>query len=126
MLIQILAKESIGNNDSLEYKNVADYVQSENDFEFLHSILPKKVTGKKFMQLLNEPDDSEKSDNSDESDSSSSSSSDDDESSSSDSSSGKKDDESVTVKTEDQTEKKKWIEECRRCFVVSIKNFFLK
>ncbi|XP_037035162.1 chromatin accessibility complex 16kD protein [Bradysia coprophila] len=85
MLIKTLAKESIGKNKTLEYKHVADYVQSDNKLEFLHSILPKKITGKAFMKLLNETDDSDKSDNSDESDSSSSSSSEDDELSSSDS-----------------------------------------
>lgn len=88
MLIKTLAKKSIGKNESLEYKNVADFVQSDNNLEFLHSILPKKITGKTFLKLLDETDDSEKSD--DESDSSSSSSSDDDESSSSDSGTSEK------------------------------------
>lgn len=121
MLIKTLAKESIGKNKTLEYKHVADYVQSDNNLEFLHSILPKKITGKTFLKLLNEPDDSDKSDNSDESDSSSSSSSDDDESSSSESGSSAKANEENKKETKDKTEKaekpesaekKKWIEEC--------------
>lgn len=111
MLIKTLAKESIGKNKTLEYKHVADYVQSDKNLEFLHAIVPKKITGKTFLKLLNEPDD--KSDNSDESDSSSSGSSDEDESSSSDSSSSEKADEAenkkeVTKPTENN-EKKKWI-----------------
>lgn len=95
MLIKKLAKESIGKNKCLEYRHVADYVQSDNNLEFLHSILPKKITGKTFLKLLKE--DSDKSDESDESSSSSS----EDESSSSESGSSDKEDE------ENKTEKKK-------------------
>lgn len=93
MLIKTLAKESIGKNKTLEYKQVADYVQSDSNLEFLHAILPKKITGKTFQKYLNE--DSDKSDNSDESDSSSSSSSDD---SSSDSESGSSNEEEAEKK----------------------------
>lgn len=109
MLIKTLAKESIGKNKTLEYKHVADYVQSDNNLEFLHAILPKKITGKAFMKLLNESDRSSKSDDSDESsDSSSSSSSEDDDSSSSDSGSSAET-EAVNQKEEpEKTEKKKW------------------
>lgn len=119
MLIKTLAKESIGKNKTLEYKHVADYVQSDNNLEFLHSILPKKITGKTFMRLLNEADDSENTDdNSDESESSSSSSSDDDDESSSSGSDAA--DEKVDEKADAEnkkdaakeetvkTEKKKW------------------
>lgn len=98
MLIKKLAKESIGNNKSLEYRHVADYVQSDNNLEFLHSILPKKITGKTFLKLLKESEDSDKSSNS--SDSSSSSSSEDDESSSSDSDSNEKEGEENKEKEE--------------------------
>lgn len=81
MLIKQLARESIGKNKTLEYRHVADYVQSDNNLEFLHPILPKKITGKTFLKLLKETDDSDSSDESDSS--SSSSSSEEDESSSS-------------------------------------------
>lgn len=105
MLIKTLAKESIGKHKSLEYKHVADYVQSDSNLEFLHAILPKKITGKEFMKLLNETDDS---DNSDASDSSSSSSSDDDDSSSSDSDSSDQGETEKKTETPEKTEKKKW------------------
>lgn len=104
MLIKKLANESIGKNKTLEYRHVADYVQSDNTLEFLHQILPKKITGKTFLKLLNEAD-SDDSDDSDESDSSSSSSSGENESSSSQGSGS--DDNEDGNETEKQTPSKK-------------------
>lgn len=61
----MLAKESCGpcpdDGKMVEYKQLADYVQNEEKMEFLHQILPKKITVKEFrtiMENLPDPDDS--------------------------------------------------------------------
>lgn len=61
----MLAKESCGlcpdDGKTVEYKQLADYVQNEEKMEFLHQILPKKITVKEFrtiMESLPDPDDS--------------------------------------------------------------------
>ncbi|KAJ6644172.1 Chromatin accessibility complex protein 1 [Pseudolycoriella hygida] len=100
MLIKFLAKESIGKHKTLEYRHVADYVQSDSNLEFLHAILPKKISGREFRRLLKE-----ESDNSDSN--SSSGSSDEDDSSSSEESSSSDDGDEENGSGTEKTERKK-------------------
>lgn len=61
MFIQQLSKESFKlcsqNAKSLEYKQLAESVQSNERLEFLHQILPKKKTVREFRKIIaNLPD----------------------------------------------------------------------
>lgn len=65
MFIQELTKECYKLCDAkakaVEYKQLAEYVQGQKKLEFLHQILPKKITVKEFRKIvenLPDPDDS--------------------------------------------------------------------
>lgn len=65
MFIHELTKECFKLCDAkaknVEYKQLAEYVQGQNKLEFLHQILPKKITVKEFRKIvenLPDPDDS--------------------------------------------------------------------
>lgn len=73
MFIQLLSKESFKlcgqNTKQLEYKQLAESVQNNDKLEFLHQILPKKITVKEFrkiMESLPDPDKSSESGSSEE------------------------------------------------------------
>lgn len=65
MFIHELTKECYKLCDAkakaVEYKQLAEYVQGQNKLEFLHQILPKKITVREFRKIvenLPDPDDS--------------------------------------------------------------------
>ena len=73
MLIQQLAQKSFKlctDKKNLNYKQLAEYVQDESTLEFLHQIVPKKITVKEFRKIMENPSSSSDS-NSDSSESSS-------------------------------------------------------
>lgn len=79
MFIQDLTKECFKLCDAkaktVEYKQLAEYVQGQNKLEFLHQILPKKITVKEFQKIVeNLPDSDDSSADSSSSSSTSSSS----------------------------------------------------
>lgn len=89
MFIQLLTKESLKcgekNSKVVEYNQLAEHVQSNENMEFLRTILPKKITVKEFRQIMereknpqssdetsSEDDDNDEDDDDEESSSSSS------------------------------------------------------
>lgn len=78
MFIHELTKECYKLCDTkakaVEYKQLAEYVQGQNKLEFLHQILPKKITVKEFRKIVqNLPDPDSSADSSSSSSTSSSS-----------------------------------------------------
>lgn len=56
LFIKQLAKDAfeIDNRGVLTYKNLATYVQSDDKLDFLHNIVPKKITVKEYKKILAE------------------------------------------------------------------------
>lgn len=84
MFIQLLTKESLKGCEKstkiVEYNQLAEYVQSDDNMEFLRTILPKKITVKEFRQIMerkkkstNSSDETSSEDDDDEDESGSSS-----------------------------------------------------
>ncbi|XP_018570445.1 chromatin accessibility complex protein 1 [Anoplophora glabripennis] len=92
LFIKHLATESYnttGNGKKLDYKNLAQIVHSDDKYEFLRDIMPKKITVREFKRLMAKKQaeeggkkDDKMSSSSEDDDSSSSTSSGDDDSSS--------------------------------------------
>lgn len=53
--IKYLAESSFDKNSKskiLEYKDLANFVESNDTLDFLHPILPQKITVKKFREIM--------------------------------------------------------------------------
>lgn len=68
MFIQLLTKQSLKFGDkkskAIEYNQLAEYVQSKDNMEFLRIILPKKITVKEFRQIMEKEKNQDSSDDS--------------------------------------------------------------
>lgn len=51
-----------GNRKDLNYNDLSSFVQKEEKLEFLHQIVPKKITVKEFREILERGSDSSDSD----------------------------------------------------------------
>lgn len=51
-----------GNKKDLNYNDLSNFVQKEEKLEFLHQIVPKKITVKEFREILERGSDSSDSD----------------------------------------------------------------
>lgn len=55
-----------GNKNDLNYNDLSKFVQNEEKLEFLHQILPKKITVKEFRDILERGSDTSDSDDDDD------------------------------------------------------------
>lgn len=85
LFIQHVVEESFKNstNNSLQYKDVAKYVQSDESMEFLQPLIPNKITYKEYKKIIMEKGDKIGDDDDDDENDNSSSDSDDSSSSAS-------------------------------------------
>ncbi|CAL1542198.1 unnamed protein product [Lymnaea stagnalis] len=59
LFIQALAKFSYqqsSSKSSLQYKDLAEIVNSEDTLQFLHDIVPRKIKAKQYLKMLREQD----------------------------------------------------------------------
>lgn len=74
MFISLLARKahSLHQQNNVEYKDLAEIVQTDSRFEFLQQIVPRKITVKEFREIIAKKanDSSELSDSDEESSSS--------------------------------------------------------
>jgi chromatin accessibility complex protein 1 len=45
---------SVGGKETLDYRNLAKYVQDHENLDFLHAVLPNKITVKEYKKILAE------------------------------------------------------------------------
>ncbi|XP_059159242.1 chromatin accessibility complex protein 1-like [Physella acuta] len=60
LFIQALAKFSYqqsSNKTSLQYKDLAEIVNSEDTLQFLHDIVPRKIKAKEYIKLMKQQED---------------------------------------------------------------------
>lgn len=76
-LAQQTQRKNTGNRE-LNYEDLASFVQHNNKLEFLHEILPEKITVKQFREILARGDQSDSDNNTSDSDEDSSLTNDDD------------------------------------------------